>query len=162
MTSDKKIYLAVKETYSALTDATDGLNVALLENGLDALTDIRPQDPDQIEISEGSPDRTMGVYVEGENVFQQGFGDDERPVVAVTVDLILRDSDSEGLKQLIYRYADVVRNFLDSQRIGMQSMVTSQSISRKKGDMRNRVAFLYIVEYEPMTDIDEQGFEDLA
>lgn len=158
MTIDKKIYYAVAFTTNALKKVANGLNVVLATNSLDPIVDIRPEEPAQLIIagSDTAVERSMGVYVAGDNVFQMDWDSAD---VWLTIDLILRDSDSEGSKQYIYRYADAVRDFLNSLSIGIQTMVVSQSITRKTGTTRNRVATLFQVTYDPMTDIDEQGLD---
>ena len=158
MTVDRKIYYAVAYVTNALKNSTNGLNVVLAANTLDSIISIRPEEPAQLIISgsETAIERSIGVYVAGDNIFQSDYDGSD---VWVTVDLILRDSDSEGNKQYIYRYADAVRDFLNSISIGIQTMVVSQSITRKTGTTRNRVATLLQVTYDPMTDIDEQGLD---
>jgi len=137
------------------------LNLALVDNGLEGVVDIQPTTPKSVEISgkQGVFDRTLGIYCNGAGTFQHGFDANEPPMVQVVVDLLLRDSDSLGLSQYINRYADVVREFLDGIEIGSMSLVASQDTTLKEADKRNRLAFLYIVWFDPATDLDRQGLD---
>jgi hypothetical protein len=137
------------------------LNTVLEDNSLEALANISPTSPQPIEIEgqAGVFDRNLGIYCNGSGTFQMGFDGDEPPMVQVVVDLLLRDSDSEGLTQNINRYADVVRDFLNGIDIGLMSIVASQDTTMKEDGKRNRLAFLFIIKFDPMTDLDRQGLD---
>ncbi len=156
MSVDMKIHKAVGAVYNA---CKLHLNHLLANEGLAQLRHINFGSPKQMDINgkEGSPDRTLGVYANGENVFQQSFEDS---MLMVTVDMILRDEDSDGTKQNIYRYADVLREFLDAQKIGLTCIVVDGSIVRTADDKRNRVYCLLMIAFDPMTDLDGQGLEN--
>jgi hypothetical protein len=137
------------------------LNAVLADNNLEGVVDINPSSPKPVEISgkEGVYDRTLGIYCNGAGTFQQGFDINEPPMVQVVIDLLLRDSDTIGLSQNINRYADVMREFIDGIEIGSMSIVASQDTTILEVDKRNRLAFLFIVWFDPMTDLDQQGLD---
>jgi len=137
------------------------LNTVLVDNGLEELAKIDPGSPSSIEISgqKGVADRSLGIYCNGAGSFQEGFDIDEPPMVQVIIDLLLRDSDSTGLEQRIYKYSDITRAFLNGIDIGQKRIVASQDTTIKEIDKRNRVSFLFIVWFDPSTDLDRQGFD---
>ena len=146
-----EIYKCVKAIYNAL----GGINAVLSAKSLGPFVDIRPDSPKQVEIAEkgGSPDRTLGVYVNGENAYQMNPEMDEVYVFAI-VDAILRDEDSEGLSQAIYKYADAVGTFLNGINVGLGCIVISISIIRNEMDKRNHIYWTVMVQLDPITDID--------
>ena len=146
-----EIYKCVKAIYNAL----GGINAVLSAKSLGPFVDIQPDSPKQVEIAGkgGSPDRTLGVYVNGENAYQMSPDMDEAFVFAV-VDAILRDDDSEGLSQAIYKYADAVGTFLNGIDVGLGCVVIGVSIVRNEMDKRNHVYWTVMVQLDPTTDID--------
>jgi hypothetical protein len=137
------------------------LNTVLADNGLDGFAAYSMTGPVQKYIPDNPNvlDRTLGVYCLGGGVYQNGFEDNEPPMVQITIDALLRDSDSEGTKQYINRYADVIREFLEGIDIGMIHIVSAMDMTRKDDDKRNRLAFLFVVKFNPMTDLDRQGLD---
>ena len=85
MTVDRKIYYAVAYVTNALKNSTNGLNVVLEANTLDSIISIRPEEPAQLIISgsETAIERSIGVYVAGDNIFQSDYDGSD---VWVTVD----------------------------------------------------------------------------
>lgn len=137
------------------------LNTVLADNGLGLIADFAMTNPIQKYIPDNPAvlDRTLGVLCLGGGVYQCGFEENEPPMVQIIVDVLLRDSDSEGTKQYINRYADVIREFLDGIDIGQIHIVSAMDMTRKENDKRNRLAFLIVVKFDPMTDLDRQGLD---
>jgi hypothetical protein len=154
--ADMKIHKSVGAVFNA---CKLHLNNQLADEGLSPVKHINFGSPKQMDIhgKDGSPERTIGVYANGENIFQQDF---EESRLMVTVDMILRDEDAEGTRQDIYKYADTLREFLNAQNIGLSCIVIDGSIIRTADDKRNRVYCVLMVIFDPMTDLDSQGLEN--